>query len=158
MTDRLRPDLLHLRPVTVPAWVLSDLFMVANVSPLRAKAEEAIAAAGRALDAEKVPVRVGAQGPPSAPEEAREPEALMPRSTVSHEVRHADCEPQDCVHGEARCPASPIEVNDDACGNCGSAKQCDCDKCPSCGYYLMGRNHSKCGKASANGGGAKPAR
>lgn len=58
----------HLRPVTVPAWVLSDLFMVANVSPLRAKAEEAIEAAGRALGAEEVPVRVGSQGPPSAAE------------------------------------------------------------------------------------------
>lgn len=68
------PDFLC--PVTVPAWVLSDLFMVANVSPLRAKAEEAVEAAGRALDAAKVPVCVGPQGPPSGVEGERSPSRL----------------------------------------------------------------------------------
>lgn len=55
----------HLTPITLPAWVVSDLMMSCNFLPTSAykKVEQAIDQAARALDA--------AKGPPSAPEAER---------------------------------------------------------------------------------------
>lgn len=50
-------------PVSVPAWVLSDLWMAASISPARANAEEALEAAASALDEANLVPHAGRWGP-----------------------------------------------------------------------------------------------